>query len=126
MSLLKIGNKKIKNFDFAITHEEQRVGLMNSKWPPTITVFPYKDAAIRRFWMKNTPVPLDIIFCKSGKILYIEVGRPYIDNKFIGPNEPVDLVIEAPAGFCAYNQIKTGSSVKLKYDKNIFIKLLST
>lgn len=124
MAYIKIGNKQIDNVRFAITDEEQETGLMHSSWPPDFMVFPYKTAEKRKFWMKNTPVPLDIIFCKANKIIYIGVGKPYVENKLIGPNEPCDLVIEAYGGFCAYNDIKIGDSISVKYDKENIAKLL--
>lgn len=84
----------------AISEEEQRIGLMYQKWPPPIMVFPYKRAGQRKFWMHNTFVPLDIIFCKSNQIIGIFTGEP-LSTKLIGPSEPSDLVIELPAGKAA-------------------------
>jgi len=122
---LKIGNLKVSNIKFAITKEQQRVGLMSTAYPPVITIFPYKEAQIRKFWMKNVGLPLDIIFCNAGKVVCICVGKPYIENKLIGSDDkPSDLVVEAMGGFCAYNNIQVGDSISIKYDKSNLSKFL--
>ena len=125
MSYIKIGNKKIENIKFAITEEEQRNGLMFSKWVPDIMVFPYKKAEVKKFWMSDVSFPLDIIFCKGGKIVDIVIGKLY-DKTLIGPNKKCDCVIETPGGYCAYNNVKIGDDLTIKYDKEILEKFLSS
>lgn len=125
MVYIKIGNKKIRNIKFAVTEEEQRIGLMFSKWVPDIMVFPYKEATVKKFWMHNVEFPLDIIFCKGGKIIDIVIGKPY-DKTLIGPDKKCDCVIETPGGYCAYNNIKIGDDITIKFDKKILKKFLSS
>lgn len=96
----------------ADTLEEQAKGLMYKKWPPPVMSFPYKTAEIRKFWMKNTISPLDIIFCRSGKIVGIYKGEP-LSTMSVGPNEPVDLVIELPHGKAKKIGIAIGDDVEL-------------
>lgn len=81
----------------AETPTEQQTGLMWKEWPPPAMIFPYKNASMIKFWMKNTISPLDIIFCKEGKVLGIFAGQP-MSTALVGPNEASDLVIELPAG----------------------------
>jgi uncharacterized membrane protein (UPF0127 family) len=81
----------------AVTANEQSVGLMFASWPPPVMVFPYKKADIRKFWMLNTTSPLDIVYCYAGKVVRIIAGEP-LSTKLVGPDEPVDLVVELPAG----------------------------
>lgn len=64
---LKINGKPF-NVVIAETAEDQEKGLMFNSNPP-IMCFPYPSARSVNFWMKNTPVPLDIIFCLNGQIL---------------------------------------------------------
>jgi uncharacterized membrane protein (UPF0127 family) len=106
------GNKIITKV--AITEDEQETGLMGQLWPPPVMSFPFETKAVRKFWMKNTPSPLDIIFCNSGKVLEIHSGEPYSES-FLGPNSPVDLVIEMPRGQADRLGIIAGSEVQLKY-----------
>lgn len=81
----------------AVTESEQRQGLMFQEWPPPIMAFPYNTAAPRRFWMKNTTSPLDIVFCRANHVVGIFRGEP-MSTKLVGPDEPSDFVVELPAG----------------------------
>jgi len=123
MSFLKIGKIKIKEIQFAITAEEQRDGLMYAD-EPIITIFPYKKAEVRKFWMDNVKFPLDMIFCYNSKILDIVSAKPY-DKTLVGSKKPCDTVIEVMGGFCAYNNIQIGDDIRIKYDKDNLKKFLS-
>jgi uncharacterized protein len=94
----------------AVTESEQCQGLMYQKWPPPIMAFPYKRAALRKFWMNNTATPLDIVFCRSNCVIGIFKGEPF-STKLIGPNEPADLVVELPAGTAAKLGLSVGDYV---------------
>jgi uncharacterized membrane protein (UPF0127 family) len=113
VSKIKIGNN-IFNTLVAITEDEHVQGLMYIDPPAPIMSFPYKNAKIRKFWMKNTKAPLDILFCFNNKILDIYTGEPY-SLDLIGPDLPADLVIETPKGFCKSNNIIKDIDVKLIY-----------
>ena len=97
----------------AVSEEEQTIGLMFRKWPPPVMTFPYKTAGVRKFWMKNTISPLDILFCREGYIIDICKGEP-MSTCMIGPNKPVDLVIELPYGTATDKNIKIGQKVHLR------------
>ncbi len=122
MSYIKIDDNIIEDPKFAITPQEQSKGLM---WveEPTAMVFLFKKAKNRKFWMKNTPLALDIVFCSNGEIIDIVQGKPF-SEELIGPDEESDLVIEVPAGYCKRNKISKGSSVNIKYDKQMRRRLL--
>ena len=68
--------------------------------------------------MKDTPSPLDIIFCKKGKIIDICKGVPF-STESVGPNEPSDMVIELPFGHAIKFKIKLGDKVELLKDSSI-------
>jgi len=80
----------------AISSQEQQQGLMHVDWPPPVMAFVYAAPQVNKFWMKNTPSPLDIVFCCSGEIVDICKGEPYCTST-IG-NKYSDLVIELPYG----------------------------
>ena len=96
----------------AISSDEQSLGLMYQQWPPPIMSFVYGSPQINKFWMKNTPSPLDIVFCLDGKVSQICSGKPY-STDIIGSNDVSDLVIEFPFGTMSANKIKVGDSVGL-------------
>lgn len=124
MSKLLIGDIEIKNPKFAITEEEQLNGLMFCTKKNPLMIFPYKAACKRHFWMKNVPVPLDIVFCRSGEIVEIKTGQP-LSEDLISSEAACDLVIEVSGQFCKDHNITVGSNVKVKYDIDILKKLLT-
>ena len=87
---VKIGNEKFL-IKVASTEEEQRVGLMHCPWPPPLTLFTFNNYQIRNFWMKSTPSPLDIIFCKDDEIVKIAYGKPF-SKDYICSGTPFNLV----------------------------------
>ena len=107
----------------AITAEEHERGLMYVDWPPPVMAFPYKVASIRKFWMKNTPSPLDIIFSRAGVIVGIYDGDPFNLN-CVGPNEPIDLVVEMPRGHVDKFGISVGDDIKLSYSAESLVKIM--
>jgi uncharacterized membrane protein (UPF0127 family) len=96
---------------FALSSEEQEKGLMYQEWPPPVMAFVYDSPRVNRFWMKNTPSPLDIVFCRDGKVSEICYGEPH-STKVVG-SQLSDLVIELPHGTVDSVEIKVGQTVGL-------------
>jgi uncharacterized membrane protein (UPF0127 family) len=94
----------------AISEKEQQRGLMEQVWPPPIMTFVYASPRVNKFWMKNTPSPLDIVFCSNGQVSQICLGEPY-STSVIGDDRFSDLVIEFPRGTVASSDIKLGHHV---------------
>jgi uncharacterized membrane protein (UPF0127 family) len=66
--------------ELAATQEEQAKGMMfrTEMGDNEGMLFPSYTPQLRSFWMKNTPLPLDIIFIgPTGRITNIEAGIPY-------------------------------------------------
>lgn len=110
---IKIGTNVFKTL-VAISEDDQARGLMFKPWPPPIMIFPFKKAEVRKFWMKNTISPLDILFCSNNKIIEICHGEP-MSTCHVGPDEPVDLVIELPRGTAKKFGMRVGTDVKALY-----------
>jgi uncharacterized membrane protein (UPF0127 family) len=94
----------------AVTESEQLRGLMFKEWPPPIMVFPYTKAGRRRFWMKNTISPLDVIFCRGNNVVGVFRGEP-LSTTLFGPDEPSDLVVELPAGMADKLGVSVGDYI---------------
>ena len=107
----------------AVTMDEHIQGLMHRVWPPPVMVFPYKFAEHRRFWMKNTPSPLDIVFAKYGKIVGIFKGEP-MTTKCVGPEALSDLVVEFPYGTMEKLQISVGDDIRVCYSVGTTVKIM--
>lgn len=91
----------------AISEREQQSGLMHQEWPPPVMSFVYTYPRINKFWMHNTPSPLDILFCHEGKVSQIHAGEPF-STASIGDDKFSDLVIELPYGTADKLGIKVG------------------
>ena len=91
----------------AISEMEQQTGLMHQEWPPPVMSFVYTHPRINKFWMHNTPSPLDIVFCHDGKVSQIHAGEPF-STTAIGDNKFSDLVVELPYGTVDKLGIKIG------------------
>lgn len=113
MDKIKIGSNTIETL-IAITASDHEHGLMDKVWPPPVMSFPYNTAAVRKFWMKKTISPLDLIFCCAGRVVAIEIGTP-LSLEYIGPNEPTDLVVEMPRGMTKKLGIVVGQEISLHY-----------
>lgn len=94
----------------AISEQEQQQGLMHQAWPPPIMSFVYDAPKVNKFWMKNTPSPLDIVFCHKGKVSQICYGSPN-STDIIGDNKFSDLIIELPYGTVDSEGIKIDHAV---------------
>lgn len=113
MSYILVNSQKI-SVKIAITDQEQRAGLMHCALP-TVMAFPYSIPKVRRFWMMNTPLPLEIVFCANDKVVEICQGIPN-SLKTVGSDLPCDLVVEFPAGETKKLGIKAGTNISLNYD----------
>lgn len=96
----------------AVTAEEQANGLMFVEPPTPVMSFVYRSPQVNRFWMKNTPAPLDIIFCFNGKIDKICKGSPH-STEIISNHNLSDLVVELPAGTCKKLGFREGDQIGL-------------
>lgn len=101
--------------EVARTSEEQATGLMNrsSLAPDRGMIFPFEPAREASFWMKNTLIPLDMIFVRAdGSIANIEVNTVPLSLQPVYSNGPVAAVLEIAGGRSAQLGIKAGDKVK--------------
>lgn len=93
---------KSYQLEIADTADKQRVGLMCRKELPETTgmLFVYGDKQFRTFWMKNTLIPLDIIFLtETGEIInYYENAQPLREDILYSSLEPTKYVLELKGG----------------------------
>ncbi len=94
--------------EVANTEAQRELGLMYRKhldqYAGMIFVFP--DATRRNFWMRNTPIPLDMIFADAaGRVIGIVVNAEPFSDKVVGVEGDSQYVLEVNGGFCARNGI---------------------
>lgn len=96
----------------ALSHPQQRRGLMRVRSLPSSTgmLFVYADEKFRSMWMKNTFIPLDILFAKSdGSVSSIAKNTVPQSLKSISSTEAVMFVLELNAGTAERLAIEPGS-----------------
>ena len=94
--------------------EEQARGMMHrqSLAPDRGMLFPYVPPQPVAFWMKNTLIPLDIIFISpGGRILRIEENAVPLSLDLVGSGEAVEAVLELAGGRSAELGIAAGDQV---------------
>nr|WP_246252100.1 DUF192 domain-containing protein [Mesorhizobium camelthorni] len=75
-------------------------------------LFVFEESQPVGFWMKNTPLPLDLVFIgQDGKVRAIEKGEPFSEAP-IAPGEPVQFVLELNAGTVAEAGIENGDLIR--------------
>lgn len=118
--LLKAGDtiKKIA-IEFAETDYEQQTGLMYRKSleEDQGMLFLYPSEAIRSFYMKNTYIPLDIIFYNkdSAVVSFQENAKP-LDETSLPSEAPAQFILELNAGKAKQWNIEVGDKITFKKD----------
>ncbi len=75
-------------------------------------LFDFQNEDYRSFWMKNTILPLDMIFIRAdGTIASIAPNTTPYSEKVISSEEPVRAVLEINAGRAAALDIRAGEKV---------------
>ena len=97
--------------EVARTPEEQAQGLMFRKSVPPDRgmIFPYDPPVQVSFWMKNTLVPLDMVFIgPDGKIGRIAANTTPMSLDPVASIDPVSAVLEIAGGRAAELGIREG------------------
>ena len=101
--------------DVAATPEEQQRGLMfvESLAPDRGMIFPYDPPRDIAFWMKNTLIPLDMVFVRAdGTIARIAANATPLSLDPVPSGEPVALVLEIRGGRAAELGVREGDRVE--------------
>lgn len=96
----------------ATNFEQQRRGLMFVRDLPERTgmLFVYDEEATHSMWMKNTYIPLDIVFARSdGTVSSVIRDTQPQSLRSLASTEPVSLVLELNAGVTRRYNIGTRS-----------------
>lgn len=112
-------NNKTINLELARTSLEQQKGLMfhENLEESSGMLFVFPDEQIRSFWMKNTFIPLDILYIDSNdKIIDIQTAQPCKKDPcpdYVSAS-PARYVLELNAGYSEKNNIKIGDKISIK------------
>lgn len=99
----------------ADTKETQQKGLMFVEAMPEDEgmIFLFKKPEPRKFWMKNTLIPLDMLFFDaSNTLVYIEAMAEPETLTSRGPETPICTVVEINGGLAEKMNIMPGTVLK--------------
>jgi uncharacterized membrane protein (UPF0127 family) len=103
------------NVEVARTASQQERGLMfrDTIAPDAGMIFPFDPPQPASFWMKNTRIPLDLLFIRAdGTVSSIAaMAKPY-SLDLIPSGEPVAAVLEIAGGRAAAGGIAAGNRVR--------------
>jgi len=101
--------------EIAQTDEEREKGLMFRRFMPADRgmLFDFKTEEPVSFWMKNTYIPLDMIFVsRAGIVTRIAAGAEPLSERLIPSGEPCYGVLEVNAGVAAQIGLQPGDKVR--------------
>ncbi|WP_192253775.1 DUF192 domain-containing protein [Mesorhizobium silamurunense] len=102
------------SIEIADTSDEREAGLMFRKdmTDDHGMLFVFERPGEVNFWMKNTPMPLDLVFVgQDGRIKAIKRGEPE-SEAIISPGQPVSFVLELKAGTAARDGLADGDVLR--------------
>ena len=97
--------------EVAATLDQQERGLMfrRSLDPDRGMIFPYDPPQAVAFWMKNTLIPLDMVFIRAdGSIARIAAKTTPLSLEGVPSGEPIAAVLELRGGRAAELGIRAG------------------
>ena len=99
--------------EVARTSGEQEAGLMfrTSVPPHGGMIFPMVPAREATFWMKNTVIPLDMLFIRADGTIARIITAKALDESIDDSGEPVAAVLELGAGRAKALGIREGDKV---------------
>jgi uncharacterized membrane protein (UPF0127 family) len=99
--------------EIAASLEQQERGLMFRRelGPDRGMIFPYEPPQAVGFWMKNTLIPLDMVFIRAdGTVARIATATP-LSLDTVQSGEPVAAVLEIRGGRAAELGVREGDRV---------------
>jgi uncharacterized protein len=101
--------------EIADTSERRDLGLMYRTQldQDAGMVFLFPAQVKQNFWMKNTPIGLDMIFADTaGKIVGIVANAQPYSQDYLSVDAASQYVVEVNAGFCARHGIVAGDQIR--------------
>jgi uncharacterized membrane protein (UPF0127 family) len=102
--------------ELATTPDSRQLGLMyrTSLAPRSGMLFIFPRRTNQSFWMRNTKIPLDIMYiADDGRIVRIHERTVPFSEQGLPSGEPVRFVLEVPGGFSAEHGVRAGDRVEL-------------
>ena len=107
--------------EIAANEETRETGLMNRRYMPADRgmLFEFERVAPVAFWMKNTYIPLDMIFiAPNGAVTRIVANAEPLSETTIPSGPPCIAVLELNGGATAKIGLKVGDKVRHPFFKS--------
>jgi len=105
------------NVEIADDVEERAYGLMDRSYLPEDKgmLFVFEKPAIQKFWMRDTLIPLDMVFLdEKGTILHIHKNAIPHDETPISSRFPASMVLEMNAGLAKRWELIEGDIITVE------------
>ncbi|MCC6933626.1 MAG: DUF192 domain-containing protein [Deltaproteobacteria bacterium] len=127
IKLQKADNSLLKEIraEIVYTRTGRNYGMMYRKQMDenAAMLFLFSNMEPRSFWMKNTYLPLDIVFVDEGKkIVSIAKNTQPLSVQNIPSGKPAKYVLELLGGFCDRHGLKEGDQLVFEIPGNIIIE----
>lgn len=111
------GRENLFKVETADTPAKRELGLQYRKdlAPDSGMIFIFPDSSVQSFWMKNTPIPLDMIFIGADRKIVgiVEQTVPFsLDSRSVPA--PSRYVLEINGGLSRRYGIKAGDGVRFE------------
>jgi uncharacterized protein len=114
LTLVTAAGERVIEIEVAVSLDEKAKGLMfrTALADTAGMLFPYDGAQDITMWMKNTYIPLDMVFIRGDGIVHrIEVKTEPLSEKVIAAGAPVTAVLELAGGAAERLGLKAGDRV---------------
>ncbi len=111
---MKIGDRTF-DIEVARTPQQHELGLMKRDSMPENhgMIFVFEDEHLLEFWMKDTRIPLDIMYLDAdGKVVSVGQMQPY-DLSTVSSQVPAQYAVELNAGMVKKLGIKAGQVLEI-------------
>jgi uncharacterized protein len=117
LTFLNQHNKTLSNLDIEIAATEytRERGLMarSTMGEHQGMLFRFDAPSVQSFWMKNTILPLDIVFVnENDQVIHIGYNAVPFSEALISSEKPAMYVVEVNAGYCKKFNIEVGDKIQ--------------
>lgn len=112
---LQVAGRSVR-VELALDNPTRNRGLMHrtSLAEDVGMLFVFPDSAPRTFWMRNTLVPLDIIFLDdAGRVINVEEAPPMVERPGFHSARAARFVLELRRGWCAEHGLQAGDRIEI-------------
>lgn len=112
---IAVGSRTVR-MQLALRSDEQERGLM---WRESLEkdegmLFVFRAATKQSFWMRNTPLPLDIgYFDASGVLREVHPLNPFDEQPVSSTHEAIKFALEVKQGWFAAEGVKPGDKLDI-------------